>query len=272
MVISVIALVAALGGTGYAASSIVSPKATASKVPKSVKKAIKKAIKAANVADAAGDATASVKHASTADTSTTASSANFSNFAGAANTANTATNAGHATRADTAGKVDQLQLAGGFKLVSATHGTDEPTARGAAPEIPLFKYGPLDVYAKCFTDDSGPTTHAVIYMRSTKDGSIKLTSGSGFSLEGQTGVRGFLNTSTVEEDTTNHADRILQDTNIGANSANFNSGTRFFGAAPDGTGIAGQVSSTVKNGTGSNGDGIYGSGDHCVFGGFNTGP
>jgi hypothetical protein len=66
-VISVIALVAALGGTGYAASRIVSPQASTSKVSKSTKKFVKKQVSAALTQDAASDATASVKHASTAE-------------------------------------------------------------------------------------------------------------------------------------------------------------------------------------------------------------
>jgi hypothetical protein len=77
-VISVIALFVALGGTGYAASRIVSPRASVAVSKKYVKKQIK-AVKALISADEADQANESVKHASTADSATNATTANTAN-------------------------------------------------------------------------------------------------------------------------------------------------------------------------------------------------
>jgi hypothetical protein len=267
----VIALFAALGGTGYAASRVISPQASASKVSKGVKKYVKKQVRSALTADATSDSTASVKHASTADTATTATQATTAGNAFLANNATHATNADRATKADTAGKVDQLQEVGTYKNITATHGASETAARTAAPEVPLFKFGALDVYAKCFTDDSGPTTHLQVYMRTTQAGSIKEQNGSASDLNG--GAKGYLNPSTPEEDTSMNIDRILTDLNTATNSVNTSSSSSgdFWGTAPDGSGISGYFGRAVKNGTLAAGDGVYGSGDHCIVTGFATG-
>jgi hypothetical protein len=142
--------------------------------------------------------------------------------------------------------------------IGATGGADFEAARKAAPSHVLFSKGPLTVYAKCITDDSSPRTYAIAYISTTQAGSV-LVSGED-SLEGDP----FLNPDTEEED------REVYDDSAGENSA---SGFRaiFQAAAPDGTSVSGQVATYAKNGSLPGGDGIYGSGNQCLFSGFVNG-
>jgi len=142
--------------------------------------------------------------------------------------------------------------------IGATGGADFEAARKAAPSHVLFSKGPLTVYAKCITDDNSPRTYSIAYISTTQAGSV-LVSGED-SLEGDP----FLNPDTEEDD------REVYDDSAGADSA---SGFRaiFQAAAPDGTSVSGQVATYAKNGSLPGGDGIYGSGNTCLFSGFVNG-
>jgi hypothetical protein len=126
-------------------------------------------------------------------------------------------------------------------------------ALAAAPEVPLLSAGPFTVYAKCFDSTQ---THAVVLIRTSEDGAI---------FEGDSGEVGgsprFLNRDTPEEE------RILHVEFTGQNQANYfgveESG--YSAMAPGGAVIRGDLQMADKNGTLPAGNGIYGSGNVCLF-------
>lgn len=142
--------------------------------------------------------------------------------------------------------------------VAATAGANFEAARSAAPEQVLFKAGALTVYAKCFTDTSGPTTYAYGYIKTSQNGA--LFDSDGDEAEGGA-VADFLNTDTLE------VDRELAYDSTGANSATIygSHSTDFAAFGPDGTAISGFVPVAAKNGTLTGGNGPYGAGDACLF-------
>jgi hypothetical protein len=142
--------------------------------------------------------------------------------------------------------------------VTATSGADVAAAQAAAPEHVLFSKAPFTVYAKCFTDPSGPDTYAVAYIRTATNGALLDSDDSSYD-----GTPTFLNTDTLEDD------RALQSTNPGApNSASLFGQASSFGAfGADGTAISGLLAVGAKNGTLPGGDGAWGAGDACVFSG-----
>jgi hypothetical protein len=139
--------------------------------------------------------------------------------------------------------------------IGATEGSEFETAREAAPAHLLFSKGPLSVYAKCFTQADENRTWAIAYAGTTQAGSVLVGGSDG--LEGEP----FLDPSTEENE------REIYDESTNENGAN---GWRsiFQLAAPDGTAISGQVATYAKNGTLTEGDGMYGAGNACIFSGF----
>jgi hypothetical protein len=144
--------------------------------------------------------------------------------------------------------------------VTATPGANTDAARTAAPEQVLFSSGPLTVYAKCYTDTSGPTTYAEIYIKTSANGA--LFDGDDDDASGGAAVD-YLNTDTPE------IDRGLMSTTAGSNSSSFyaNHSADFGAFAPDGTAISGLLFVGAKNGTLLGGDGAYGAGNVCIFSG-----
>jgi hypothetical protein len=141
--------------------------------------------------------------------------------------------------------------------VTATSGATSDAARTAAPETVLFSKGPFTVYAKCFTDASGPNTNAYVYIRTSSNGALLDSDDSDY--DGGSVATDFLNTDTAE------VDRSLQSTSSGTNGSDYYKNN--FGAhAADGTGLTGLMTVGAKNGTlGAAGDGAFGPGDACVF-------
>ena len=115
MVVASVALFAALGGTGYAATRLIhSPKARIAKAGDTAAdtKLIKKlapslSVRFAHTAGSASSAT-NAGHASSADSATHATSADSATHATSADSATHATNADTATNATTAGNANQL--------------------------------------------------------------------------------------------------------------------------------------------------------------------
>ena len=149
----------------------------------------------------------------------------------------------------------------GFKKIPLTRATPTPgadaaTARAAAPEVPLATVGPLTVYGKCIKDSGTNIVSAELFVKTTADGSI-----SGAALDGGTGAT-FLNVATPE------LDRRVDTENAALNAASM-AGNAVVAMAPDGTAIRSLTYSGAKNGTlaGPAGQGIYGNGDVCFFGG-----
>jgi hypothetical protein len=142
--------------------------------------------------------------------------------------------------------------------VGASSGSEFDTARDAASSHVLYTRGPLTIYAKCFTAEDQNRTYAIAYISTSQGGSVFVGGSDG--LEGDP----FLNPGTEEDE------REIYDESASENSA---SGWRsiFQAAAPDGTAISGQIATYAKNGTPTEGDGIYGGGNACLFSGFVNG-
>ncbi len=155
-------------------------------------------------------------------------------------------------------KISDYEVIGGsFILATATDGANEAAARAAAPEIPLFTKGQLTLYAKCYRDTAADTTFGTVYSRTTADGSIM----QGLdNLPGGNAVTEFLNVNTVEDD------REVDEESATANDANISEAESAV-ASPDGTGLMVDTYVAAKNGTLAGGEGLYGTGNKCVFGG-----
>jgi hypothetical protein len=154
------------------------------------------------------------------------------------------------------GKLADVEVIGdSYIRATATEGADAATAMAAAPEIPLFQKGQLELYAKCFRDVGGDETRAEVYARSSVDGSV---------LDGQDNLPGgpaatdFLNPGTPE------LDRQLDTEDIAGADASYNE-NEYSVASPDGTGLHGQLALGVKNGNLGGGNGIYGDGNVCLI-------
>jgi hypothetical protein len=145
--------------------------------------------------------------------------------------------------------------------VTATAAATEDAARAAAPEQVLFAKGPLTVYGKCFTNTTGPVTHAVVYIKTTTNGAV-FDSGDE-SLDGGALATDYLNTGTPE------IDRALWGVTASTNDTIYdgNNSAEFSAFAVDGTAVSGLVAVGAKNGTVAGGNGAYGAGDACLFSG-----
>lgn len=141
--------------------------------------------------------------------------------------------------------------------VAATAGANLAAALTAAPETPLFSSGPFTVYGKCVTDSSGPTTHALVFVKTTEGNSIL----SGVTPLG--GTPDYLQPSTAE------LSRILNIASAPNNAGAASSST--FGTstvrAPSGVVVQATTQSAAKRGNPPAGNGIYGPGDACLFAG-----
>jgi hypothetical protein len=137
-----------------------------------------------------------------------------------------------------------------------TAGADEASARAAAPEIPITSNGPLTTYGKCFKDNALNVVRAETFIKTTADGSVL-----GGLLDGGTGAT-FLNVATPELDRRSDSETAALNTASAAANG-------FVAIAPDGTSVRTLLYSGAKNGTlaGPAGQGVYGNGDGCFFGG-----
>jgi len=150
--------------------------------------------------------------------------------------------------------------------VTATDGATAAAARVAAPEIPLYQKGQLRIYGKCFRATGTDELFGVMYIATSAPGAI-LDSSPGDALQGGPTAADFLNPNTLEED------RELADETVTGTDTEFrladDDAWRAF--APDGTSLAGVPSLAVKNGNLPGGNGVYGAGNVCLFGGAITG-
>ena len=138
--------------------------------------------------------------------------------------------------------------------VTATEGATAAAARTAAPEIPIYTKGALTIYAKCFRDTVLDTTYGEIYVRTSQDRSIMEGTDD---LAGGAAAGDWLNTSTPE------VDRQLDTQLVTGNDA-FYDEAEGQAAAPDGTRLSLVTGIGVKNGA-TAGDGPYGQGNGCIF-------
>jgi hypothetical protein len=144
----------------------------------------------------------------------------------------------------------------------ATAGATDAAARAAAPEIPLLRRGQLSVYGKCLKDNAVNQVRAEIFVRTTADGAILQ---GGVVLDGGDGSL-FLNVATPEVNRRTDSEVAAVNTASAASNG-------FVAISPDGSAIRSLLYSGAKNGTlaGPAGQGLYGAGDGCLFGGFVAG-
>jgi hypothetical protein len=139
LVISLIALFMALGGTSYAADKVILTKHNDAKADK---KLVKKLAP-----------TLSVKHAKTANTATSAANANHATTADSATNATNATTAANAT--DLGGQPASSYLTTGSRI--GTPGIVKAAATAAGNTVTLFTVGPFTVTMVCKNTGTGPS-------------------------------------------------------------------------------------------------------------------
>jgi hypothetical protein len=147
---------------------------------------------------------------------------------------------------------------GDLVRLTATDGVDEATARAAAPATELFTKGQLTITAKCFRDTTAGETFAEIYIGTSADGAI--FDGDTDDLSGGPASTDFLNDDTAEDE------RQLDDESVVGPNASMDEG-EFDAVSPDGTHLIGQTLIGVKDGDLAGGNGAYGPGNVCLFGG-----
>jgi hypothetical protein len=141
--------------------------------------------------------------------------------------------------------------------LTATEGANAAAARTAAPATELFKKGELTITAKCFRDTAADQTFAEIYIATSVNGAIFEGSDE---LSGGPAATDFLNTDTAE------ANRRLGTVSATGATAQMDAG-EFTVVAHDGTHLVGQTTVAAKNGALAGGNGAYGDGNVCLFGG-----
>jgi hypothetical protein len=147
---------------------------------------------------------------------------------------------------------------------TATDGTDADTLLDTAPEIPLRSKGQISVYGKCVHFTNTDETWAVVYVKTAADGAVFWSEfgaqGVGSGLIGGNSASDFLNTNTPSEDRqVNFVSTIGPQTSMGA--------VDFEVVGADQTHLSGQVMAAAKNGELAGGNGAYGAGNVCLFGG-----
>ena len=190
--------------------------------------------------------------------------------------ADIAASANSAGRAHTAGEAENVKVLPLMKVAPSATNDDLDAARAAATRIPLYSAGSLTIYAKCFADPPGPDmgnnpgVTAEVFVESAQNGAMMSADES--ELDGNSDD--LLNAGTPE------VDRVM--TRVSsyavpgggtANSLEPENASGFMAAAPDGTSLAGMLTSVTKVGNLADpvsGNGLYGAGDACLFGGFIT--
>lgn len=149
----------------------------------------------------------------------------------------------------------------GMVKVKAASGLTEAAGRANAKPVVLHKAGALTLYAKCFNDDANDETQYEIYLKTSRNGAVmdsreeEQYGGSSFS--------DFLNKSTPE------TDRRVEYDSVGNNDAysDASDGSDFAAFAPGGSWMRGWSAGFVKRGNLTSGNGVYGSGNVCLFSG-----
>jgi len=265
MVVAMIALVVAIGGTAIAATKIGTKQlknnaVTAKKIKKNAVTASKIKAKAVATGKLAASSVATGKIAASAVTGSKIADGTVTGGKiadGAVTGPKIATNAVDGSKVaddsiDSAKTSDYKVF--GVLQVTATVGATLAAARDAAPEQPLLNKGSLEFYAKCYRDSVLDELVGAIFVRTTTDFSI---------MEGSTDLPGgllatdYLNIATLE------ANRVLYFTGITNAGASY-SESESLAAATDGTAVNVLTGIGVKNGAVA-ADGPYGPGNACIF-------
>jgi hypothetical protein len=172
-----------------------------------------------------------------------------------------------AHRAGTAAKVTGFTRLP-FKKLSPSATDAYEAARAAATKIQLFSKGALTIYAKCFKengDPSNPGIYAEIYIKTSVGGAIFS------SADGNSSSNGFLAPSTPEQQrqlsgADSYAGPYGDPGTLNISDA---ASTNFY-AAVQKTDLIGNLFVGTKVGSPVVGDGVFGAGDRCIFGGTIT--
>ena len=151
---------------------------------------------------------------------------------------------------------DYQNFGDSFVKVDATLGSPLASAQAAAPQTTLLTRGPVTLYAKCFRDPATNVIEGNIYVRTTTNGVI--VQGTD---QHPIGNAVLLDTTTTEDDS--------EFQTLSENTANAGNVAEAENAilAPDGTAMYILTYIAVKQGSLPGGNGAFGDGDVCLFGG-----
>jgi hypothetical protein len=145
--------------------------------------------------------------------------------------------------------------------VAATEAGSEAAAQAAAPETLLFSKGQVSLYAKCFRDTTGAgTVFGEVYARTTANGAILQGTDTLPSADAT-----LLDTNTAEEDA-----EVDTETIATANAGNVGESEAVL-IAPNGADHTVIIHTAVKQGSFAGGNGAFGDGNVCLFGGTVSG-
>jgi hypothetical protein len=174
--------------------------------------------------------------------------------------------AGHvrfAHKAGQANKVKGMQVLPLRKVSVSATDPSEDTARANATRVRIFAQGPLEVYAKCYrstSDPANPGTHGEVYIRTSVGGTV-------FDGDSGDSSNGFIGPSTPESER-----RLVSQSSFAGvgNPGTLNIIDAYKGAFYAAAGnrhLTGQLLLGTKVGTPPAGNGLFGAGDRCLFGG-----
>ncbi len=143
------------------------------------------------------------------------------------------------------------------RRIVATDGVGQVAAREAAPEVKMFRVGPVTIYAKCYTDTTLDRTHASFFIKTARNGVIF------DSDEDDAAGDPFLNSATPE------AERELMKDYASLNSATvyMQHSDETVAMLPGGRSFEARHSLAAKNGDLPGGNGLYGAGNVCLVSG-----
>lgn len=176
--------------------------------------------------------------------------------------------AGHVLFAHKAGRANKVT---GFtrlpfkKVVPSATRTSQSAAQAAASKMQLFSKGPFKIYAKCFkeiSDPSNPGVFGEIYLKTSVGGAV-------FSSEENGSSNGFLTPSTPEQERKLSIMFSYAGTDPGTLNITDAVDVNFYAAAQQ-TDLIGTLFVGTKVGSPIVGDGVFGAGDRCIFGGAVT--
>ncbi len=148
---------------------------------------------------------------------------------------------------------------GSVVKLTATEAATTAAARTAAAETELFTRGQIRLTAKCFRDTTANQTTAEVYVKSTAGGAI-------FSSDEDQKPGGNADTDFLNPDTAETASQALVATSGAGTPPELLDGS-FNAIGADGTHLIGQLTAAAKNGELTAGNGAYGDGNVCLFGG-----
>jgi hypothetical protein len=151
-----------------------------------------------------------------------------------------------------------------LKRVEATNGATKAAAETAAAPVPLFSEGALSFYGKCLHDTTADVTYSEVYAASTIDGTIVLQDSFQDGLTNSTPT--FIGPATPEP---NRLINSGDSDSAAANTASFADADDYpqlQAVAADGTAVEATIQYGSKDGTLPGGEqGAFGAGNVCLF-------